>query len=114
MMVVAMLSMTMTFAENENAASVNNVEAYDMQINIRKLASALSLTSDQVEAVEDIHRTFNAEMMVAAQANKDERAELVDKAIKKDVRYMHYVLDQKQYRTYLMLLNATLINRGLK
>jgi hypothetical protein len=27
---------------------------------------------------------------------------------------MHYVLDQKQYHTYLTLLNATLNNRGFK
>lgn len=113
-MVVAMLSMTMTFAENENAANVNNVEAYNMDVNIRRLASALGLTIDQMEAVEDIHRTFNAEMMVAAQANKDEREALVEKAVKRDVRYMHYVLDEKQYRKYLMLLNATLLNRGLR
>ena len=35
-------------------------------------------------------------------------------AVKKDIRYMHYVLNQKQYRQYLQLLQATLVNRGLK
>ena len=29
---VAVLSMTMTFAENENANSLNNTEAYDMTV----------------------------------------------------------------------------------
>ena len=115
LMVVAMLSMTMTsYAENENVENVKNVEAYDMSINLRKLAVTLGLTLDQMDAVHDIHNTFCAEMMLAAHANKDERDALVDEAVKKDVRYMHYVLDQKQYRTYLLLLNTTLRNRGLK
>jgi hypothetical protein len=53
-------------------------------------------------------------MMLAAHSSKDERDTLVEKAVKKDVRYMHYVLDQNQYRKYLLLLNTTLHNRGLK
>jgi hypothetical protein len=115
LMVVAMLSMTMTsYAENENAENTLNVEAYDMTVNIRKLAVVLDMTCDQMESVEEIHRMFCADMTQAAHASKDERNELVDKAVKKDLRYMRYVLDQKQYRKYLMLLNATLTNRGLK
>jgi hypothetical protein len=116
LMVVAMLSMTTmtSYAENENANAAQNVEAYDMTVNMRKLAVALGLTLDQMDAVQDIHTAFCAEMMLAAHANKDERESLVDQAVKKDVRYMHYVLDQKQYRKYLLLLNTTLHNRGLK
>ena len=48
---VAVLSMTMTFAENENAASLNSTEAYDMTVNMRKLAQTLGLTTDQMEIV---------------------------------------------------------------
>ena len=114
LMTIAMLSMTMTFAENENAANMNNVETYDMSVNIRKLGEALGLTFDQMEAVESIHNTFNAEMLFAAQANTDDRKVMVDKAIDKDVKWMHYILDEKQYRKYLMLLNVTLQNRGLR
>ena len=114
LMVVAMLSMTMSYAENENAENTLSVEAYDMTVNMRKLAVTLGMTFDQMEAVEEIHRHFCAEMMFAANANKDEREELVDKAVKKDVRYMRYILDQEQYRKYLILLNTTLRNRGLK
>ena len=114
LMVVAMMMMTISYAENENTNAVKGVEAYNMTVNMRKLAVTLSLTYDQMEAVEDIHRQFTQEMMMAATADKDERAALVDQAVKKDVRYMHYVLNDNQYRKYLMLLNATLQNRGLK
>ena len=112
LMTIAMLSMTMTFAENEEAKSVNNVEAYDMSVNMRKLSVALGLTNDQIEAVESIHNTFNAEMQLAALADTADRRECVKKAVNRDIKWMHYVLDEKQYRRYLMLLNTTLRNRG--
>ena len=113
-MVVAMFTMTMSFAENENNSALNSVEAYDMTVNMRKLAVTLDLNSDQMEAVQDIHTAFCNDMMLAAYAQNDERKELVDQAVKKDVRYMRYILDEKQYKKYLTLLNATLQNRGLK
>lgn len=115
LMVVAMLSMTMTsYAENENSENTLNVESYNMSVNIRKLAVALDMSGDQMESVEEIHRIFCNEMIQAAYANKDERQLLIDQAVKKDLRYMRYVLDQKQYKKYQLLLNNTLLNRGLK
>lgn len=111
---VAVLSMTMTFAENENAASVNTTEAYDMTVNMKKLAQALSLNKDQIESVAEIHKTFAAEMMFAAQYKGEERNKMVEKAINKDLAYMDYILEKEQYRKYVMLLNITLLNRGLR
>lgn len=112
-MTIAMLSMTMTFAENEETKNVTNLEAYDMSVNMRKLGVALGLTLDQMEAVENIHTTFNAEMQLAAHADDKDRKEMVSKAVERDIKWMHYVLDEKQYHKYLLLLNTTLKNRGL-
>jgi len=112
--IVAMLSMTMTFAENENMNALNTTEAYDMTVNINKLSQALGLSKDQVESVAEIHKTFSAEMVFAAQYGKEERAKMVEKAINKDLAYMNYILNKDQYRKYVMLLNITLNNRGLK
>ena len=64
LMVVAMFMMTATFAENENNSAMKSVEAYDMTINMRKLAVVLDLTSDQMEAVWDIHNAFCNDMML--------------------------------------------------
>lgn len=110
---VAMLSMTMAFAEGENTNVVNDIQAYDMTVNYRKLGQTLGLTLDQMESVEDVHKTFCAEMLNAAVAPKDDRKAMVNKAIEKDLKYMHYILDRDQYRKYLLLLNATINNRGL-
>lgn len=114
MTLVALMLMTMSFAADENANNASATAAYDMTINYNSLAYALSLSADQLESVKDIHKTFCVEMMNAANAPKEEKAQLVDKAVFKDLKYMHYVLDSDQYRKYVMLLNATMNNRGLK
>ncbi|MCR5158059.1 MAG: hypothetical protein K6D37_02940 [Prevotella sp.] len=114
LMLVAMMTMSMANAENENNNTVQAANAYDMTVNMRKLAVTLGLTFDQIEAVQDIHHQFCNEMLLAAQAEGDERKTLVEQAVKKDVRYMSYVLDKNQYKTYLLLLNTTLYNRGLR
>jgi len=111
---VALMSMTMTFAENESAAGLNNTESYNMTVNMNKLAQTLGLSKDQVESVAEVHKTFSSEMMFAAQYGTDERTKLVDKAVNKDLAYMNYILSRDQYRKYVMLLNVTLVNRGLK
>ena len=110
---VAMLSMTTAFAEGENAASVVNMEAYDLNINMNKLSKALNLADDQKEAVAEIHHTFAAELRFAAEYGKNDRKAMMNHAIENDVKWMRYVLNNEQMRTYLMLLNTTLNNRGL-
>lgn len=110
---MALLSMTMTFAENEELNTANSAEAYKMSVNYDKLADALSLSLDQLEAVQDIHSEFCADMMNAGNSNADERKEIVKKALTKDLKHMRFVLTSDQYHKYLVLLNATINNRGL-
>jgi Ni/Co efflux regulator RcnB len=110
---VAMLSMTTAFAEGENAASVENMEAYELNINMNKLSKALNLADDQKEAVADIHRTFASELKFAAEYGKNDRKAYVERAIENDVKWMRYVLNEDQMHIYLRLLNSTINNRGL-
>ena len=116
---VAMLSMTTAFAEEESTNkeestnNVNNMAAYELNVNMDKLSAVLNLADDQKEAVADIQHTFASELMFAAQYSKNDRKALVARAIDNDVKWMRYVLDDKQMRTYLQLLNSTMNNRGL-
>ncbi len=110
---VAMLSMMTAFAESENAMNVNNTAAYELNVNMNKLSEALNLDDDQKEAVADINHTFAAEMMFAAQYGNEDRKKLVSRAIDNNVKWMRYVLNDKQMRTYLSVLNTTINNRGL-
>ncbi len=110
---VALLSMTTTYAADENASATAATAAYNMNINMGSLSDVLGLTMDQSEAVADVHKNFTADMMNAAVAPNDERDAMIHKAINKDLKYMHTILSDKQYRKYLMLLNTTLKNRGV-
>lgn len=111
---VAMLSMSMAYAETENVNSENNMKAYDMSVNYTKLAICLGLDLDQMEVVENIHETFCEEMLNAASDTKDDKNERLSSAVKRDLQYMRYVLDDKQYNKYQTLLSITFNNRGLK
>ena len=106
---------TMTFAENETAANLNKAEAYNLKtVNMTKLCQVLNLSKDQVESFTEISNTFSSELLFAAQMNDEERQLMIEKAIKKDLAWMDYILNEDQYRKYVMLLNITLHNRGLK
>lgn len=107
---IAMFSMTMTFAENEN---MNASNAYVMNVNINSLSRSLGLTTDQKEAVREIQATFSAELLNAAAADNADRSAILKKAVKRDLAYMRAVLERDQYRKYVSILNATFINRGI-
>ena len=110
---MVMMTMTMAFAENEETAAVNKMEAYVLNVNMDKLSQALGLSWDQREFVEDAENAFSAELMNVASAPADERKTLLDKAIKQNLGTMHYLLNRDQYHMYLRLLNTTINNRGL-
>ena len=120
---VAMLSMTMAFAGNNekdanksvNAAQAVAVAApnYDMTVNYRVLGTTLGLDDYQMEAVQIVHNNFVRDMDKAAQADAAQRKELVKAAAARELQYMGYVLNDKQYSKFNTLLNLTLSNRGL-
>ena len=111
---VAMMSMTMAFAGNTNTKAAEMENAYDMHINIRRLATTLGLNTDQMESVNDLYNNFCVEMLNASAAKDEEKSEMVDAAVKRNLTYMAYVLDNSQLKKYTLLLNTTLQNRGLK
>ena len=111
---VVMLSMTAAFAEGENVDMTTNTNAYVLKINNYRLGEYLALNSDQYETMTDINKAFEAEMLNAGAADKNERKEMVEKAIKHNLGYMKHILNENQYHMYLRVLNVTLNNRGLK
>ena len=114
LMVVAMMSMTMTFAKTENVQVANNDKNYEINIDMRRLGETLGLTFDQMGMVEGIYDNFNSEMRKASTEKWYKRGAIIDKAVKKNVKDMHYVLNDKQYQTYLQLFGTTLRNWNLR
>ena len=100
------------FAEDDSA---NKVEAYTLNINNRSLSRTLSLSLDQEEICSDVIKAFENDMLFAASNSSDESRKAVTKnAVDKNLKYMRMFLSEKQYKKYVMLLNATLTNRGIK
>ena len=112
--VVAAMTITLSFAKTENTTAVKEVENYGITFDLRRLAVKLDLTFDQMDAVKAISDNLNEDLATAATAKRFERPALVHKAIEKDARNMRYILNDKQYDTYMKLLRATLRNRYLK
>jgi len=111
--VVAMMTFTLGFANTDVHHPTRSAERYDISFDMRRLASKLDLTSDQMEVVEVIQNCFNNDMQSAATARGFQRRALVHEAVRKDANQMQRILDDKQYRTYMILLGTTLRNRGL-
>ena len=112
--VVAAMTITLSFAKTENTTAVKEVENYGITFDLHRLAVKLDLTFDQMDAVKAISDNLNEDLAKAAAAKRFERPALVHKAIEKDARNMRYILNDKQYETYMKLLRATLRNRFLK
>jgi len=109
-----MMSMTVAFADNEESNNLNNAEAYSMNISMHSLGRALNLNSDQYEFVEDAINAFCADLTSIATADGADRKAMLRNAVNKNLGTTHSILNKAQYRKYVMLLNTTLNNRGLK
>ena len=113
--VVAVMTVTFGFAKTESTNNVvKNNDKYELNIDMRRLAEKLDLTFEQMEAVQTIHDNLNEDMAEAATAHHFERMAIMEKAIRKDVRHMRNVLNDKQYRTYMVLLGTTLNNKRMR
>ncbi|MBR2113602.1 MAG: hypothetical protein IJ929_02895 [Prevotella sp.] len=107
---VAVMMMTISYAETANRHVVANVQETGLTFDLRRLAVTLDLDENQMDAVKIISDNLNNELATAATAHWFERHALVEKAIRKDARHMRNVLNDKQYETYMKLLRTTLMN----
>ena len=114
LMMVMMLTMSVnTFADDSKATKVDGIEKYEFNINHRRLACTLNMSLDQMEMSEEIMTEFERDMYFAASCETQEsRDKVVANLVKKNIKYMGYILNKEQYHKYLILLNTTLINRG--
>jgi len=114
LMMVMMLTMSVySFAEDNSATNLAKTEKYELKVNHRKLACALNMSKDQMEMSDEIISELERDMVFAScMDTEDSSDKIVANAVKKNIRYMSYILNNKQYRKYLMLLNLTLEHKG--
>lgn len=113
-MMVMMLTMSVySFAEDNSATNLAKTEKYELKVNHRKLACALDMSKDQMEMSDEIISELEKDMVFASCMDTEDSSEkIVANAVKKNIRHMSYILNNKQYRKYLMLLNLTLEHKG--
>ena len=71
---MALFSMTLTFAENESTDNLNTVEAYDMSVNMTRLGVVLGLSNDQMEGVAVVHNRPAVAVSAIGVAHNDDRS----------------------------------------
>ena len=115
--VVTMMMVTFGYAETNQGHRMMFMDRqpanYDMSFDVNRLAAKLDLDAYQMEAVQVIQNCFNDEVQEAATSRGLQRRHLVHQAVRKDVQQMRRVLNEDQFETYMMLLGATLKNKGL-
>jgi hypothetical protein len=114
-MLVMLFTMSVySFAEENNATKVSEATKYELKVNHRRLAYALNASNDQAEILGDVMTMFEQNMLFAStMENEESKGIIVGNSIKENLKWMRSILNDKQYKTYLRLLNLTLINRGI-
>lgn len=101
-----------TINENENDLLAAK---YDFTINYRRMGCFLGMTLDQLNDFEIFFNSFKESMRFAYYGcSEDSRDSVVKNAVNKNIREMRYILNEDQYKKYLLLINTTLRNRGFE
>jgi hypothetical protein len=90
-----------------------NVSRYDLDFDMRRLASRLELTETQMESFQIVQDNFNNAIHSAGDEVWFKRRHIVRKAVMEDARNMQKILSPDQFRTYMLLLMTTLRNRRI-
>lgn len=115
-MVALMLATnTANILAGENSVNeTENVENYYIHVNEKSLSKSLGMSKDQMEICSDVIKEFENDMVFASSNAKGESRKAVTRnAITKNMRYMKMFLDEAQYKKYVLILNTTLVNRGI-
>ena len=115
-MVALMLATnTANILAGENSVNeTENVENYYIHVNEKSLSKSLGMSKDQMEICSDVIKEFENDMVFASSNAKGESRKSVTRtAIMKNMRYMKMFLDEAQYKKYVLILNTTLVNRGI-
>ena len=101
-------------ASDNSVNETENVENYYIHVNEKSLSKSLGMSKDQMEICSDVIKEFENDMVFASSNTKGESRKAVTRnAIMKNMRYMKMFLDEAQYKKYVLILNTTLVNRGI-
>ena len=91
------------------------IDKYDFTVNYERFESCLELYPYQIECFEQFFDKFKHDMIQASnKSDESEQKKIVNASVAKNFRLMRTILEFDQYRKYVLLIQTTLVNRGLK
>ena len=113
-MFILAVSVIMMATANVNAQEVAPAKVdYNFNVNIKSLGRFLNLDEDQKSEMEYACGNFTAQVSHIQQVNEEERSERMQRVLARNLSFAHTVLDEAQYRKYLIILNNTMRNKHL-
>ena len=117
LIIVMMLTVSTTMfgrdSINYEDTLVVNVDKYNMNNNVNGLVKYLDLDDEQRDFMVHVHNAFEEALKEADMLSGNEREMKIKCAIKYITQNMRNILDEKQMKKYLRILNVSLKNRQL-
>ena len=106
---------TKTIENSHKIVLETQAAKYDFTINYRRLGCCLEMSIDQLEDFKLFIDQFKDNMLFAYnECSEDSRDGVVKSIVRKNVKEMRCILNEKQYKKYILLMNTTLRNRGFE
>ncbi|MGM9796513.1 MAG: hypothetical protein ACI3ZY_02835 [Parabacteroides sp.] len=111
MMAVCVVLMGMGLQSMKAQGVYEPMRKVPFTIHFSQLSRFLNLKPSQLESVYQISDQFMAEQQEALSRGNARKKELMDRALKVNLKQMKETLSEAQYRSYVTLLNVTHNNR---
>lgn len=111
MAAIALMATASVKAEEKNQDAVR--VDYNIKMNVRALSRCLNLNGEQAEVMEYASDMLREEVSSVRSSKEEKKAARLKRAIARNLSIARKHLDDKQYRSYLALMNQTLMNKGL-
>ena len=99
---------------NDDVKRIDTEASYDIKVNIHSLVRYLGLSNVQAQRVEEIQNIFTDCIKNAWLMDEDLRKKHIKNVLDFNLKNMKMLLDEEQYKKYLMVLNVTLRYRGIE
>lgn len=111
MAAIALMATASVKAEEKNQDAVR--VDYNINMNVRALSRCLNLNGEQADVMEYASDMLRDEVSRVRFSKEEKKAARLKRSIAHNLSIAHKHLEDKQYRSYLTLLNQTLNNKGL-
>lgn len=111
MAAIALMATASVKAEEKNQDAVR--VDYNINMNVRVLSRCLNLNGEQADVMEYASDMLREEVSRVRFSKEEKKAARLKRSIAHNLSIAHKHLEDKQYRSYLAMLNQTLNNKGL-